>query len=159
MLRKAGGIVLLRTSGPYLRSLKVIDHKYITSIVDLKGYIDQAQVYVRPAQVDLVAYHVMRLMRSSMTSEMLMYYGVYRTRSLRRSASYVKKKWASLSWRPTLNVAEKEGPANEERVCNTLCMDHVYYVPFREERKHPSSPQSIPPPVPRCWTSKGKKSM
>ena len=52
-LKDAGGIELLRTSGPYSNSLFVIESKHINNVAKLKEFVDQAKVYVRPLQVDL----------------------------------------------------------------------------------------------------------
>jgi hypothetical protein len=52
-LKDAGGIELLRTSGPYSKSLIVIESKHINNVAKLKEFVDQAKVYVRPLQVDL----------------------------------------------------------------------------------------------------------
>ena len=52
-LKDAGGIELLRTSGPYSKSLMVIESKHINNVAKLKEFVDQAKVYVRPLQVDL----------------------------------------------------------------------------------------------------------
>ena len=46
-LKDAGGIKLLHTSGPYSKSLIVIESKHINK---LKEFVDQAKVYVRPLQ-------------------------------------------------------------------------------------------------------------
>ena len=52
-LEGAGGIELLRSSGPYSKSLTVIESKHISSVARLKEFVDQAKVYVRPLQADL----------------------------------------------------------------------------------------------------------
>ena len=52
-LEHAGGIELLRTSGPYSNSLVAIKSKHISSVTKLKEFVDQAKVYVRPLQADL----------------------------------------------------------------------------------------------------------
>ena len=52
-LKDAGGIELLRTSGPYSKSLTVIESKFAHSVAKLKEYVEQAKVYVRPLQANI----------------------------------------------------------------------------------------------------------
>ena len=52
-LRCGGGIELLRTDGPYSKSLTKISPQQLTSVSKLKEYMQQARIYVRPIQCSL----------------------------------------------------------------------------------------------------------
>ena len=54
LLEKAGGVELTRTEGPYSRTLVPIDSKFLVSVSKLKEFVDQARVYVRPLQADII---------------------------------------------------------------------------------------------------------
>ena len=54
LLDKAGGFELMRTEGPYSRKLVEIDSKFLVSVAKLKEFIEQARVYVRPLQADII---------------------------------------------------------------------------------------------------------
>ncbi len=51
---KAGGFELHRTDGPYSRELIPIEQKFLISIAKLKSFVEQARVYIRPIQADIV---------------------------------------------------------------------------------------------------------
>ena len=52
-LIKAGGFELLRTNGPYSRSLVEIATQHLSGVSKLKQFVDQARIYIRPVQSDL----------------------------------------------------------------------------------------------------------
>ena len=52
-LKNGGGIELLRTDGPYSKSLTKIGAQFMTSVSKLKNYMQQARIYVRPIQWSL----------------------------------------------------------------------------------------------------------
>ena len=52
-LEKGGGFELMRTAAPYSRHLMPISAQFTTSVSNLKQFIDQARIYIRPIQADL----------------------------------------------------------------------------------------------------------
>ena len=52
-LSMAGGFELLRTDGPYSRTLVEIGTSHLAGVSKLKQFVDQARVYIRPLQTDL----------------------------------------------------------------------------------------------------------
>ena len=54
LLKKAGGFELTRTEGPHSRALVPIDFKFLISVAKLKEFIDQARIYIRPLQADIL---------------------------------------------------------------------------------------------------------
>ena len=53
-LIKGGGIKLLRTAGPYSKDLIVIEQKHLATVRRLKDFLEQAKLFVRPLQKDLL---------------------------------------------------------------------------------------------------------
>ena len=53
-LENAGGFELMRTDGPRSRTLVQIDSKFLISVAKLKEFVDQARVYIRPLQADII---------------------------------------------------------------------------------------------------------
>ena len=54
LLEKADGFKLTRTEGPYPRALVPIDSKFLISVAKLKEFVEQARIYIRPLQADIV---------------------------------------------------------------------------------------------------------
>ena len=54
LLEKAGGFELSRTNGPYSKQLVPIDCTFLTSVSKLKQFVEQARVYIRPLQADII---------------------------------------------------------------------------------------------------------
>ena len=54
LLKKGGGFELMRTNGPYSRQLVAIESKFLMTVARLKNFVDQARVYIRPLQADLI---------------------------------------------------------------------------------------------------------
>ena len=54
LLKKAGGFELTRTEDPHSKALVPIDSKFLISVAKLKEFIDQARIYIRPLQADIL---------------------------------------------------------------------------------------------------------
>ena len=54
-LNNTGGFELLRTDGPYSRRLVTINTTFLAAVSKLKQFVDQARIYVRPLQANLVS--------------------------------------------------------------------------------------------------------